>query len=272
MLIARRELSRLGKPRWRGASSTRPRARGDTRRSPGRARAADARVSGRFAELVLREEQAVARASAAAEHGSVGPPRPRALVARREVRTPAARAAETPRRLDRARTPARRPPSRSWSRPRRCRAWRAPAGSVRRAPSSSTPEVLEYRGVTVPGPCPGREPGPFFSARFGRSLPVSALGQTPVARPARLRSPERRGRRGPSGQRRGPRPPRSPARLGAFPFLAFRGPVAGVRPARTCTSALPRLARADARPQLGCGAAGAATPVVPDMLPSEGRP
>ena len=211
MLIARRELLRLGQAAlaWRLLLAGRPRGGGHTGGVARRARAADARVPD-----VARTARGDPRG-----RGHPGHRRRRALPSpsRRGRRRPArggrgrARGAEDAQaRLDQARKQladadglmveaqalqrlAALPP--------------VPPGA-----EQSTPEVLEYHGVSAWTLAQVASLDRFFSARFGRPLPVSALGQTPRPRPARLRPPERRGRRGPPGQRRGPRPPRSSPR------------------------------------------------------------
>ena len=89
----------------------------------------------------------------------------------------------------------------------------------------STPEVVEYHGV-APGPWPRSSLDRFFTARFGRPLPVSALGQTAVH--------DRLGfdHRNAVDVAVHPDSVEGRAlldylRARGIPFLAFRGPVAG---------------------------------------------
>jgi hypothetical protein len=90
----------------------------------------------------------------------------------------------------------------------------------------STAEVLEYHGVTVWTLAQVASLDRFFSARFGRPLPVSALGQTAVH--------DRLGfdHRNAADVAVHPDSVEGRALLDhlralGIPFLAFRGPVAG---------------------------------------------
>jgi hypothetical protein len=90
----------------------------------------------------------------------------------------------------------------------------------------ATLEVLEYRGVSRWTLAQVESLERFFSARFGRPLPVSALGQTPLH--------DRLGldHRNALDVAVHPDTPEGRALLGhlrahGIPFLAFRGPVAG---------------------------------------------
>ena len=90
----------------------------------------------------------------------------------------------------------------------------------------STPEVVEYHGVTAWTLAQVASLDRFFSARFGRPLPVSALGQTPVH--------DRLGfdHRNAADVAVHPDSVEGRALLDhlralGIPFLAFRGPVAG---------------------------------------------
>ena len=90
----------------------------------------------------------------------------------------------------------------------------------------STPEVLEYHGVTAWTLAQVASLDRFFSSRFGRPLPVSALGQTPVH--------DRLGfdHRNAADVAVHPDSVEGRAlldhlRARGIPFLAFRGPVAG---------------------------------------------
>ena len=90
----------------------------------------------------------------------------------------------------------------------------------------STPEVLEYRGVSAWTLAQVASLERFFSGRFGRALPVTALGQTPLH--------ERLGFDHRNAVDVAVHPDSSEGRAlldflrsRAIPFLAFRGPVAG---------------------------------------------
>ena len=90
----------------------------------------------------------------------------------------------------------------------------------------SMPEVLEYRGVSAWTLGQVESLERFFSARFGRPLPVSALGQTPLhdrlgfdhrnAVDVAVHPDTKEGRA-----------LLDHLRVQGIPFLAFRGPVAG---------------------------------------------
>ena len=176
-----------------------------------------------LAKLVLLEEQAVARASASAD-------RLRALqgqgaVARRDVEGAEQEVADARGRLDGTRR--RLADSRQIlveAQALHRLAMLPPA--VFPGPERSTPEVAEYRGTGPWSLTQLSSLEQFFVARFGRSLPVSALGQTPTH--------DRLGYDHRNAVDVAVHPDSVEGRAlldhlrgRGIPFLAFRGPVAG---------------------------------------------
>ena len=130
-----------------------------------------------LAKLVLLEEQAVARASASAD-------RLRALqaqgaAARREVSDAEQKVADARERLDGTRRQLAASQQILVEAQALHRLAMLPP-AVSPGPERSTPEVVEYRGAGPWSLTQVSSLEQFFAARFGRSLPVSALGQTPT--------------------------------------------------------------------------------------------
>jgi hypothetical protein len=224
MLIARRELLRLGQAAlaWRLLLAA-DRAAADTLEeslAELEQRTREYRTS--LERLVALLEAGAARATTAAEHARRL--HAQGAVARREADEAARAAEDAQARLDQARKQladvdglmveaqalqrlAALPP--------------VPPGG-----QQSTPEVVEYHGVTTWTLAQVASLDRFFSARFGRPLPVSALGQTPVH--------DRLGfdHRNAADVAVHPDSVEGRALLDhlralGIPFLAFRGPVAG---------------------------------------------
>ena len=107
----------------------------------------------------------------------------------------------------------------------------------------STPEVVQYRGASAWTLAQVEQLERFFAARFGRPLPVSALGQTPLhdrlgfdhrnAVDVAVHPDTVEGRT-----------LLDHLRAQRIPFLAFRGRWRARRQGRTCTSAPPPRGRA----------------------------
>jgi hypothetical protein len=175
-----------------------------------------------LATLLGLEERAVASAAAAAErYRSL---HARGLVARNEVESAELALAQARERLEGTRREledSRRVVVEAAALGRLAALPPPPAGGER-----STPGVLEYRGVTAWTLAQVESLERFFNARFGRPLPVSALGQTPLH--------DRLGfdHRNALDVAVHPDTPEGRAlldhlRAHGVPFLAFRGPVAG---------------------------------------------
>jgi hypothetical protein len=224
MLIARRELLRLGQGAlaWRLLLAADRAAADALEESLAELEQRTREYRTSLERLVAVHEAAVARATAAAEQARRL--HAEGLVARREA-DEAARAAEEARtRLDDTRKQLADADSlmvEAQALQRLAVLPPVPPGA-----EQSTPEVVEYHGVTTWTLAQVASLDHFFSARFGRPLPVSALGQTPVH--------DRLGfdHRNAADVAVHPDSAEGRALLGhlralGIPFLAFRGPVAG---------------------------------------------
>ena len=126
--------------------------------------------------LLALDEQALARAAATAEryrhlHAE-------GLIARRNVEESERAVAESQSRLDATRSQL--AASERMLVEVRARRQLAATPPVPPGEELSTPEVVEYHGVTAWTLAQVASLERFFGARFGRTLPVSALGQTPL--------------------------------------------------------------------------------------------
>jgi len=224
MLIARRELLRLGQAAlaWRLLFAAN-RAAADTLEeslAELEQRTREYRTS--LERLVALHEAGAARATAAAEH--FRRLHAQGAVARREADEAARAAEDAQARLDQARKQLADVDSlmiEAQALQRLAALPPVPPGA-----EQSTAEVLEYHGVTVWTLAQVASLDRFFSARFGRPLPVSALGQTAVH--------DRLGfdHRNAADVAVHPDSVEGRALLDylralGIPFLAFRGPVAG---------------------------------------------
>jgi hypothetical protein len=224
MLIARRELLRLGAAAlaWR-LLFTVDRAAADALQeslAELEQRTREYRTS--LERLVAVHEAAVGRTSAAAEQARRL--HAEGLVARRDVDEAARTAVEAQARLDDARkqlADANGLMVEAQALQRLAALPPVPPGA-----EQSTPEVVEYHGVTAWTLAQVAGLDRFFTTRFGRPLPVSALGQTPLH--------DRLGfdHRNAADVAVHPDSVEGRALLGylralGIPFLAFRGPVAG---------------------------------------------
>jgi hypothetical protein len=175
-----------------------------------------------LARLLALQEEALARATAAAERQRSL--HAQGLVARRDVEQAERAVAEARDRLDETR----RQQADSARALVEAQALRQLAALPPAPPGEeqSTPEVVEYRGVTAWSLAQVSSLGQFFTARFGRPLPVSALGQTPLhdrlgfdhrnAVDVAVHPDSAEGRA-----------LLAHLRARGIPFLAFRGPLAG---------------------------------------------
>jgi hypothetical protein len=129
-----------------------------------------------LARLLAREEQAVARAAATAERYRTL--QTEGLVARRAVEDAEQAVADAQGRLDQTRKQL----ADSQRIVVEAQAFRRLAALPPVSPGEerSTPDVLEYRGAGSWTLNQVASLQDFFTVRFGRSLPVSALGQTPL--------------------------------------------------------------------------------------------
>ena len=224
MLIARRELLRLGQAAlaWRLLLAA-DRAAADTLEeslAELEQRTREYRTS--LERLVAMLEAGATRATAAAEHARRL--HTQGAVARRDA-DEAARAAEAAQaRLDQTRKQLADVDGLMVEAQALQRLASLPP--VKPGAEQSTPEVVEYHGVTTWTLAQVANLDRFFSARFGRPLPVSALGQTPVH--------DRLGfdHRNAADVAVHPDSVEGRALLDhlralGIPFLAFRGPVAG---------------------------------------------
>lgn len=129
-----------------------------------------------LARLLAREEQAVARATATAERYRTL--HAEGLVSRRDVEGAEQAVSEARDRLHETRSQladSQRIVVEAQALRRLAALPPVPLGEER-----STPDVLEYRGATPWTLAQVASLEQFFAVRFGRSLPVSALGQTPL--------------------------------------------------------------------------------------------
>lgn len=224
MLIARRELLRLGQAAlaWRLLLAA-DRAAADTLEeslAELEQRTREYRTS--LERLVALLEAGAARAAAAAEHARRL--HAQGAVARREADEAARAAEDAQARLDQTRKQLADVDSLMVEAQALQRLASLPP--VTPGAEQSTPEVVEYHGVTAWTLAQVANLDRFFSARFGRPLPVSALGQTPVH--------DRLGfdHRNAADVAVHPDSVEGRALLDhlralGIPFLAFRGPVAG---------------------------------------------
>jgi hypothetical protein len=129
-----------------------------------------------LARLLTLEEEALARATAsAARYGAL---HAQGLVARSEMESAELAAIQARARLDGTRRQledSQRIVVEAQALGRLAALPAVPLGEER-----SMPEVLEYHGASAWTLAQVDRLGRFFAARFGRSLPVSALGQTPL--------------------------------------------------------------------------------------------
>lgn len=172
--------------------------------------------------LLALEEDAVARAAAGAERYRAL--HAQGLVARSEIESAELAVTQARARLDGTRRQledSQRVVAEAQALARLAALPKVPPGGER-----STPEVLEYRGASAWTLAQVERLERFFAARFGRMLPVSALGQTPLH--------DRLGfdHRNAVDIAVHPDTVEGRALLGhlraqGIPFLAFRGPLAG---------------------------------------------
>lgn len=224
MLIARRELLRLGQAAlaWRLLLAA-DRAAADTLEeslAELEQRTREYRTS--LERLVAMLEAGATRATAAAEHARRL--HAQGAVARREADEAARAAEDAQARLDQTRKQLADVDGLMVEAQALQRLASLPP--VKPGAEQSTPEVVEYHGVTTWTLAQVANLDRFFSARFGRPLPVSALGQTPVH--------DRLGfdHRNAADVAVHPDSVEGRALLDhlralGIPFLAFRGPVAG---------------------------------------------
>jgi hypothetical protein len=175
-----------------------------------------------LARLLAREEQAVARARATAERYRTL--YAEGLVARRDVEDAEQAVAEARGRLDETQSQL----ADSQRIVVEAQALRRLAALPPASPGEerSTSDVLEYRGASPWTLTQVASLEQFFAGRFGRSLPVSALGQTPLH--------DRLGFDHRNGVDVAVHPDSVEGRAlldflraHGIPFLAFRGPLAG---------------------------------------------
>lgn len=176
-----------------------------------------------LARLVALEEQALARATASAERYRAL--HAQELVARKEVESAERAAVEARERLDETRSELEA--SRRILVEAQALGRLAALPDVRPGEERSTPEALEYAGVSAWTLAQVESLERFFVARFRRPLPVSAVGQTALH--------DRLGfdHRNALDVAVHPDSPEGRAlldhlRARGIPFLAFRGPLAGV--------------------------------------------
>ena len=224
MLMTRRELLRLGQAAvaWRVLLAA-DRAAADTLEeslAELEQRTREYRTS--LERLVALHEAGAARATAVAEH--FRRLHAEGAVARREADEAARAAEDAQARLDQARQQL--ADADGLMVEARALQRLAALPPVPPGAEQSTPEVLEYHGVTAWTLAQVASLDRFFSARFGRPLPVSALGQTAVH--------DRLGfdHRNAADVAVHPDSVEGRALLDhlralGIPFLAFRGPVAG---------------------------------------------